>query len=410
MDLMSLPNVRIAPRGSRGEVKMASYVLRLSPREIIRVVRAELAATGGAPELYIDAWSDFLIEEDFDRAAYGLRDDTRHDLVTSEAVLNIEPRLERNYWVLSIVAHRVIGPQIIGDENSYIGEPISLDEFEARFVAADPGRVLVRLATETPAAKAHFDAWWAEIATRHPRATVTKKERSYAPPPAPQKPQPAAVAAPAGDRVAEGNWTYPVREAVAVFADADSWEQAVTDLEMSGFDRAGVSVLGSSGAIKARVGRLYGSIAEAEDDPRAPRSAFVSRGSRLEGEAAAISVPLFIAGLTGAWAVVASGGALAASVAALLLGSVGGAGVGALLARTIARHHRHSVAEQLALGGLVLWVSVPNARAEARVLEVLRRHGGRHVHVHETMREWGPRQRPLSDEQVDPLLLERDPA
>lgn len=406
MDLMSLPNVRIALRGGRGEVKMASYMLRLSPREVIRVVRAELMTTGGAPELYLDAWSDFLIEEDFDRAAYGLRDDTQHDLVTSEAVLNIEPRLERNYWVLSIIAHRVIGPQIIGDENSYIGEPLSLDEFEGRFVAADPGRAVVRLATETPAAKAHFDAWWAEIAARHPRETIKEKgTMSATVPSAPKPTQPQSVPTPA-----EGNWTYTVREAVAVFADADAWEEAVMDLEMSGFDRAAISVLGSTEDVKARVGHRYNSITEAEDDPRAPRSAFVSRGSRLEGEASAITFPFFIAGLTGAWAVVASGGALAAAVAAMLLGSVGGAGLGGLLARTIARHHHQTVAEQLALGGLVLWVSVPNARAEARALEVLRRRGGRHVHVHETMREWGPRQRPLSDEQVDPLLLERDPA
>ncbi len=384
---------------------MSSYLLRLSPQEIMRVVRAELMATGGAPELYIDAYSDFLIEEDFDRAAYGLRGETQHDLVTSEAVLTIEPRLEQNYWVLSIVAHKVIGPQIIGDENSYIGAPISLDEFEERFVTADPGRVSVRLATETPTAKAHFDAWWTEIAARHPRESVMNEKRiPITDTPAPQRTEPQSAASPS-----EGAWTYAVREAVAVFADADAWEEAVMDLEMSGFDRAAISVLGSNGAVKARLGRLYNTIAEAEDDPRAPRSAFVSRGSRLEGEASVITFPFFIAGLTGAWAVVASGGALAAAVAAMLLGGIGGAGVGGLLARSIARHHRRTVAEQLALGGLVLWVSVSNARAEARALEVLRRRGGRHIHVHETVREWGLRQRPLAEEQVDPLLLERDP-
>lgn len=387
---------------------MSTYLLRLSPGEVIRVLRAEIAATEGAPELYIEAHSDFLIEEDYDRAAYGLRDDNRHDLVTSEAMLTIEPRLEQNYWVLSIVAHKVLGPQIIGDEESFIGSPISLDEFEARFVAADPGRVSVRLSTQTPLAKAHFDAWWAQIAARHVRGVATEKEQS------PRAgvvasarwPRPVTVAE---RRRPDESWGYPMREAVAVFADADAWEAAVVDLETSGFDRAGISVLGSSKAIRARVGHLYASVVEAEDDARAPRAAFVSRESRLEGEAASVSVPFFIAGLAGAAAVVASGGALAASVAATLLGSLGGAGIGGLLARTIARHHRRFVAEQIAMGGLVLWVSVPDAQAEGRALAVLRRHGGQHVHVHEIMLEWGPRQRPLSEAQVDPLLLERDP-
>ncbi len=392
--------------------KINTYRLRLSPREIIRVLRAEVAGTGDAPELYVNAYSDFLIEEDYDRAAYGLCGDNRHNLVTSEAVLNIEPHLEQNYWVLSVVAHKVLGPQIIGDEKSHVGEPISLDEFESRFVAADPGRVSVRLATETPLAKSHFDAWWASVAGRHPCDVVAKKQqrRTAGTDAGKQHPQPGSAGAAPEDKMQVGNWAYPVREAVAVFADADAWEQAVSDLEMSGFDRAGISVLGSNATIKARVGRLYESVAEAEDDPNAPRSVFVSRGSLLQGEASAITFPFFIAGLAGAAAVVASGGALAATIAATLLGSVGGAGLGGLLASTIARRHRHRVEEQLVLGGLVLWVSVPNPQAETRALGVLRRNGGRHIHVHEIMLDWGPRQRPLSEAQVDPLLLERDPA
>jgi ApbE superfamily uncharacterized protein (UPF0280 family) len=95
---------------------------------------------------------------------------------------------------------------------------------------------------------------------------------------------------------------------------------------------------------------------------------FVSKESRGVGTAAAIVVPLFIGGLAGAAAIAASGGALAAAVATTILGSATGAGLGALLVHAVAQHHAKQVEEQLAQGGLVVWVSVPDENAEQRAL------------------------------------------
>jgi hypothetical protein len=389
--------------GRRG-TRMPVYSLRLPPEEIIRVIKAEIAATSGAPEFYVYANADFIIEEDYDRDVYGVRNASQYDLVMSESVLGIEPRIERNYWILSVIVRKVIGPRIIADENSFIGSPLSLDEFAARLANPEGGSVRVRLEIETPLAKSHFDAWWAELAARHPHepGAAAKQPPSSAETKA-DDPEPAA-------RSAGGNaWAYRAREAVGVFAAGDDLETAIADLEMSGFDRASISVLGSDKAVEERIGRLYQSVAEAEDDPKAPRSAFISRGSRLEGEAAAITFPFFIGGLAGVFAVVASGGALAAAIAATVLGSAAGAGVGGLLARTIARHHREQIEERLSQGGLVVWVSAPDEEAAKRALTVLGRHGGQDLHIHEIELEWGPKARPLAEAQVDPFLLERDP-
>ena len=386
--------------------RMPIYSLRLPPEEIVRVVQAEITATGGAPEFYLSANADFVIEEDYDRAAYGVLGGDQYDLVMSQAVLSIEPRVERNYWVLSIIVRKVIGPQIIADENSFIGVPLSLDEFVTRLAAPDVGRVSVRLETQTLLAKAHFDAWWAEIAAQHPRKPAEPAEHAQTIAGARANDLSSAHAS---DLPAGSEWNYRVREAVAVFSDANDLETAVNDLEISGFDRAGISVLGSDKAIKERIGHLYHSVVEAEDDAEAPRSAFVSQGSRLEAEASAITFPLFIGGLAGVFAVVASGGALAAAIAATILGSATGAGLGALLARTIARRHLRQVQQRLSQGGLLLWVNVPTKDAETRAFSVLGRHGGQDLHVHETLLQWGPKDRPLSEAQVDPLLFERDP-
>jgi hypothetical protein len=63
------------------------------------------------------------------------------------------------------------------------------------------------------------------------------------------------------------------------------------------------------------------------------------------------------------------------------------AGAGGLLGAALGRmmHERHAdrVQEQLARGGLLLWVNVRNAGEEETALEVLRAHAAHDVHVHD---------------------------
>jgi hypothetical protein len=185
--------------------------------------------------------------------------------------------------------------------------------------------------------------------------------------------------------------TYIAREAVGVFADANALEATVDELvDSSGFDKAAISVLGSDGEIKKYIGRLYRSVAEVEDDARTPRSSFVSVSMRLKDEAGAVVFPLYIGGLAGAAAVVASGGALALAIAMAIMGSAIGAGLGGLLASAMAEHHAKRIEEQIARGGLVLWIKVADDDAEKRALAALEKNGAHDIHVHEVRRKWAP--------------------
>ena len=207
----------------------------------------------------------------------------------------------------------------------------------------------------------------------------------------------------------DGAVTYAAREAVGVFDSADALESAVDRLETSGFNRAAISVLASDKTVRERLGRLYCSVAEIVDDPRAPQAIFVPQSSRAEGEAALVGVPLYIGGLAGGFAVVASGGAMALAFAAAIgLGAVG-AGLGGLLARVVAERHIQRVREQLEQGGLVLWVSVRDDETAANALAILIDAGARDSHLHEIEREWTLRDRPFARGQPDPFL-ESDPA
>jgi hypothetical protein len=201
-----------------------------------------------------------------------------------------------------------------------------------------------------------------------------------------------------------GEESYHVREAVGVFGTPDALDDAVDRLEAAGFGHAAISVLANDKTVRERLGRLYRTVDEIVDDPRAPMASYVSKDSRTEGEAAVVGVPLYIGGIMGGLAVIASGGAMALAFAAAIgLGAVG-AGAGGLLARVIAHRHIDHVWEQLSQGGLVLWVSVTDDETAARALEILIAAGASHAHLHELDREWSVKDRPVGVAQVDPFL------
>jgi hypothetical protein len=98
------------------------------------------------------------------------------------------------------------------------------------------------------------------------------------------------------------------------------------------------------------------------------------------------------------------GATAAATLAGPVVGGVAGAGLGAVLAGAVIRRRAEQVKEQLAEGGMVLWVSLGDADAERRALQILRKAGARDIHVHEFEREWTLKDRPFSEVQFDPFL------
>jgi hypothetical protein len=93
---------------------------------------------------------------------------------------------------------------------------------------------------------------------------------------------------------------------VGVFAEPDALEAAVDELQIAGFDRTTVSVLARDKTVKERAGHLYDAVREVEDEAHVAQSAFASSDCLVEGEAAAVGVPIYILGCAGAVAAVAS--------------------------------------------------------------------------------------------------------
>lgn len=173
-----------------------------------------------------------------------------------------------------------------------------------------------------------------------------------------------------------------IREAVGVFNSADTLQGAIDELLSSGFDRAELSFLASERAVEEKLGHHYEKVRELEDNSKVPRAAYVSTESIGDAEGGLVGGLMYVGATAAAGAVVATGGTLAATIAAAVLAGGVGALMSAVPAKWLDDHHAHYLQEQLDHGGLLLWVRTWDAADEKRAVEILGKHSGRDVHVH----------------------------
>jgi len=173
-----------------------------------------------------------------------------------------------------------------------------------------------------------------------------------------------------------------VPEAVGVFDSFEALQAAIYDLRMSGFSRADISLLGSKDAMKEKLGSAYWQAADLEDNPDAPRAAFVSEEAVGELEGAIAGGFFFLGSYIAMAAMLTPVSTLAASIAAIAIGGGPAAVIGALLARRAGQHHRDYYADQIQQGGILLWVRTVDKDREDLAVKILKGHSGRDVHVH----------------------------
>jgi len=158
----------------------------------------------------------------------------------------------------------------------------------------------------------------------------------------------------------EAAYSSNMTEAVAVFHNVETFQAAIDELLLAGFDHADINVLAQEDTIASKLGPTYASTAEFEDDPEAPRIAYIPNETIGNAEGAVIGAGFYVPAMFGSLAVAASGGTLLGVFAAAAL--AGGAG---------------------GLIGAALWVRTRDADCEQRALEILRHHSARDVHLHQ---------------------------
>jgi hypothetical protein len=198
---------------------------------------------------------------------------------------------------------------------------------------------------------------------------------------------------------------YKVREAVGVFTDADELEGAIEDLHLAGFDRNQIHLLTSRRVAETKLGHMVGHVRELEDEPNLPVGNYADRHELAQGKAALTSGLALLGSFAAVGAVVATGGTLAMTIAAAVAAGGVGGGIGGLLVRFLGQRRAQEIEEQLRQGGVLLWVEVRRAEQEQKALEILNRHSGQDVHVHELTRAWGADEMWTRRWQPDPFLF-----
>ncbi len=173
-----------------------------------------------------------------------------------------------------------------------------------------------------------------------------------------------------------------VREAVGVFDGLETFQDAIDELLSAGFHRSELSLLASESTVRDKLGHQYGKVNELADNPDVPRVAYVSPEAIGDAKGALIGTLIYVGATAAGGTVIVGSGALAVTIAAIVLASGVGGLIGAILAKFVGDHHARYLQDQMDHGGLLLWVRTWNAKRERRAIEILQRHSGSDVHVH----------------------------
>jgi hypothetical protein len=187
---------------------------------------------------------------------------------------------------------------------------------------------------------------------------------------------------PSHDAKSEKTTVIDIPEAVGVFDTFETLQTAFYDLRAVGFSRYDISLLADENVLKEKLGQSYWRSDHVEDDPRAPRAAFVSEEAIGELEGAIAGGFFFLGSYIAMAAMLTPASTLAASIAAIAIGGSPAAVIGAILARRVGQHHKEYYATQIKHGGILLWVRVADKEKEKLAVKIMKGHSGRDVHVH----------------------------
>jgi hypothetical protein len=181
-----------------------------------------------------------------------------------------------------------------------------------------------------------------------------------------------------------------LHEVRATFHDPGQMQAAVAQLELSGFDRADLSLPEATPSAAQDTPEAGAKPVDTEEDARQARTLHTSGAASLAGMAAA-------------GVVIATGGAAAPAVAAAVAGAGLAGGLAYGLSSAANREEQVDREQRAATGGLILSVHTANAAKRAEAAEILRKAGGTSVEV------LGGSQEDRHDEAVEESFPASDP-
>ncbi|MGY8676591.1 hypothetical protein Q2941_02045 [Bradyrhizobium sp. UFLA05-153] len=174
------------------------------------------------------------------------------------------------------------------------------------------------------------------------------------------------------------------REVTGVFHSRRALDTAAQDLLSSGFDRADIDVSASPDEQQRRLNYQAIPAADLADIPAAARRPYVGGDDRLGIEVVTASVVGSVVALVMAFYLISREMTpLTVIVVSVLSGIVAAAAAIRPLRRLMQRDRVRGLEPVAEWEGLLIWVRVQSPEKEALAQEILLRHGGEAVHIHE---------------------------
>jgi hypothetical protein len=174
------------------------------------------------------------------------------------------------------------------------------------------------------------------------------------------------------------------REVTGVFHSRKALDDAAQDLLSSGFDRADIDVSASPDEQQRRLHYQAIPAADLADIPAAARRPYVGGDDRLGLEVVTASVVGCVVALVVAFYLVSREMTPPSVIlVSVLSGIVAAAAVIRPLRRVMQRDRARGLEPVAEWEGLLIWVRVQSPEKEALAQEILLRHGGEAVHIHE---------------------------
>ncbi len=169
-----------------------------------------------------------------------------------------------------------------------------------------------------------------------------------------------------------------IHTVVGILPSTKSVQDVIDGLEAGGFDRSQFGMLAPKNALS---GAAETSAAALAGDPHTPTDAAFEPESEAALSGALVGGLAYLGAAAAAGAVILAGGPLGLALVAFI--GAGGAGglVGALVAQGFHHEHAQMIDDQLASGGLVLWITPRDAAQESAAKAKLENAGAKSVTV-----------------------------
>jgi hypothetical protein len=195
------------------------------------------------------------------------------------------------------------------------------------------------------------------------------------------------------------------REVTGIFHSRKALIAAAEELLLSGIDRADLDVSASFDELERRLNYASIPAADLADIPTVARRPFLGNDDELVTKAVAGSVAGCAAAVAVALLLVTEDiNPLLVVIVAVLCGLVAGGAAVLVVHRRFERDRIRGLERLAEANGLLIWVRVRSPEKEAHAQEVLIRHGGKAVHVHEIELAKRAEDLPLHSLRPDPWL------